>query len=134
MKTVTVKKTELLKTLKKNKKSHKEDYDLSWKEFKKRATENFEARLKQVKNLRKGQHIELWVNLELPEDHTSDYDRAIEMLEWEVGDEVTLQEHEFAQFVQDQWGWSGKFAATNQMYTGSVSPSKSLLAGGSKKR
>ena len=38
------------------------------------------------------------------------------MLEWEVGDEVMLTEYEFAQFVQDDWGWKQQFRTTGMEY------------------
>lgn len=55
--------------------------------------------------------------LPVPEEHTEDFDRAIEMLEWEVGDEVTLSEHDFATLVQNQWGWARAFASNTTSYT-----------------
>jgi hypothetical protein len=53
-----------------------------------------------------------------PEEHTEDFDRAIEMLQWEVGDEVTLSEHDFATLVQNQWGWARSFASNTTSYVG----------------
>jgi len=55
--------------------------------------------------------------LPVPEEHTEDFDRAIEMLQWEVGDEVTLSEHDFATLVQNQWGWARSFTANSISYT-----------------
>ncbi len=55
--------------------------------------------------------------LPVPEEHTEDFDRAIEMLAWEVEDEVTLSEHDFATLVQNQWGWARAFASNTTSYT-----------------
>lgn len=129
MEVVVVKKNRLLETLKENKATHEEDFELAWKGFKEKAIHNFEERLKQLKSLKKGQEINLFVNLDMPQNHADDYQRAIEMLDWEVGDEVELQQREFQQYVQDQWGWTGAVTLSNQMYTGSASPAKLRKAG-----
>jgi hypothetical protein len=55
--------------------------------------------------------------LPVPEEHTEDFDRAIEMLQWEVNDEVVLSEHDFATLVQNQWGWARAFASNTASYT-----------------
>jgi hypothetical protein len=57
--------------------------------------------------------------LPVPEEHTDDFDRAIEMLQWEVEDEVTLDETDFTQLVQNKWHWARAFATSTMSYTGS---------------
>lgn len=123
MKTVEVSKVELVKKLQANLQTHKADFDIAWDKFREQAAHNFEQRLHQIKEAPKGAQLDLWVNLVVPEDHSDDYVRALEMLEWEVNDTVELQEHEFKQYVQDDWGWKNAFLSTNQLYTGSASPS-----------
>lgn len=124
MQEVTVKKGELLAALKANRETHRADFELAWDGFQEKAIHNFEQRLKQLKDLKRGQQIDLHVNLAVPQDHTEDYDRAIEMLDWEVTDQVTLTEYEFQTLVQDDWQWKQQFTMHNAMYTGSASPSK----------
>lgn len=126
MKNVTVKKAGLLLQLRENEATHKRDFEIAWDAFQERAIKNFEQKLGALRNAKRGQQIELWVNLEIPEDHSDDYERAIEMLQWEVSDEVVLTEQEFRQFVQDKWTWKDKFTMSNIAYTGSASPSKAL--------
>lgn len=128
MKTVTVKKEQLLATLEENKITHKRDFEIAWQAFHEKAVENLESLLGAAKNKKLGQEINLHVNLLPPEDHSDDYERAIQMLAWEVGDEVELAEHEFSQLVQDEWGWSRQFKTSNMQYTGSESPSKLNLS------
>lgn len=123
MQDVRVKKEQLLKTLKENRETHQADFDIAWEAFRQKAEANFANKLKAIKAANKGERIELHVNLVIPEDHTEDYDQAIEMLGWEIGDEITLQRHEFQQLVQDNWGWKDQFTATNLAYTGMASPS-----------
>jgi hypothetical protein len=121
---VVVKKDRLLATLQENRKTHQEDFDIAWDAFKEKAIHNFQERLAVLKDLKKGQQVNLHVNLSIPINHVDDYDRAIAMLDWEVGDEVELQQHEFAQLIQDEWAWKAQFTASNVLYTGSASPSK----------
>jgi hypothetical protein len=127
MKTVTVQKQELLTKLEDNLSHHRADFEIAWDAFQKRAIDNFHAKLALLEDAQRGQQIELWVNLDVPEDHSADYLRAIDMLKWEVGDQVVLTEQEFRQFVQDDWSWKGKFASDNVFYAGSSSPSRASL-------
>lgn len=124
METVNVKKDRLLGALHANRETHQKDFEIAWDAFREKAIANFDQRLKALKQAKRGEKLELYVNLVVPEDHTEDYDRAIEMLDWETGDEVELQQSEFQQLVQDNWGWKQNFTASNIMYTGAASPSK----------
>lgn len=56
------------------------------------------------------------LNLQYPEDHTKDYDRAIRMVELSVHDKVTLQLAEFESYVLNNWDWSDKFLTLNSAY------------------
>jgi hypothetical protein len=51
-----------------------------------------------------------------PEDHTEDYDQAIEMLEMEVEDTVTIDSDTFRQLVQNRWYWERSFATNTMSY------------------
>lgn len=57
-------------------------------------------------------------SLPQPEDHTSDYDGAIAMLQWSTDPQYELDESTFANLVLNQWHWSGSWAATNSSYSG----------------
>ena len=39
------------------------------------------------------------------------------MLEMDLNDEQELSEGEFAQYVQDDWGWRGQLLASNSPYS-----------------
>jgi len=52
----------------------------------------------------------------MPEEHTADFDRAIEALEWHTGDEIELEEHQFEELVRNQWGWHRAFMANTTSY------------------
>lgn len=54
--------------------------------------------------------------LEVPKDHTKSYDVAIQMAEWEVGDNIELTQSQFQCFVMDDWDWKERFSNLNKMY------------------
>lgn len=123
MKNVKVKKEQLRATLLKNRDTHVADFEIAWDAFRGKAERNLQRLLDKLRDAPRGAAVELYVGLEPPQNHVGDYTRAIEMLDWEVGEEVTLTEQEFQQFVQDDWSWKQQFSMTNIKYTGSASPS-----------
>lgn len=110
---VTIKKTELRKTLVKNRKEHRAKFVAAQKGYRARVIEILDARLVDA---REGRDIDLHFRMPVPEDHTADYDREIKMLDMEVGDTVVVEMHLFDQLVMDRWSWSGAFAATSAIY------------------
>jgi hypothetical protein len=58
----------------------------------------------------------LYVSLPVPEEHTADYDRAIQMLNLHLGDTVELSEEAFTRLVQDEWGWRNAFLLNTASY------------------
>lgn len=125
MRKVTVNKADLREKLLENKADHEADFEITWKKYKSTLLERMNKLFKEARDLEPGDPIELGIyDLPMPENHAADYQRAIEMLDWETGDEVVLEEHEFKQFVQDDWNWKNAFQTANVMYAGSASPSK----------
>ena len=116
MKQVRVLKSKLLSILKKNRTDHREVFLQAQKTFRVVAIKALDEQLKAA---RKGRPFVLasLVRLEPPEDHTVDYDRSIEMLEMSVDTEITVDEREFQNYVQDKWQWSRDWAANNMRYT-----------------
>ena len=115
MNTVKVSKVKLLDTLKKNRETHKEQFEQAFKGYRKKMVETLQ---KNLDSFEKGGNVEVVVNVNLtrPQDHTEDYDRAIQMMTWEINDEIELTLQEFTQLVQDDWGWKQQFTTTNQFY------------------
>lgn len=56
------------------------------------------------------------INLPYPEDHSSDFDRAIRMMESSIYDTVALNEVEFDAYVLNNWSWKNQFKASNSMF------------------
>lgn len=124
MNNVTVKKDQLRATLVENLDTHIKDFEIAWEAYHKAVLSNVESLLKRAKKAKAGQPVDLYLDLETPKNHSDDYERAIEMLDWEQADTVDLTESEFRQLVQDKWSWKGQFEMSNSFYTGSISPSK----------
>ena len=113
MNTITVDKAKLMQTLVENRAKHRDTYFKAIEVYRAKAIEIFEE---QLEALKAGKLPERSLRLPLPEEHTADYDRAVEMLHWHEGDTVELTEREFAQYVQDDWGWRQTFTANTTSY------------------
>lgn len=51
-----------------------------------------------------------------PEDHTGDYDDAIDMMTWSTDTKIELTQGQFKQYVKDDWGWKDSWTASNTAY------------------
>ena len=51
-----------------------------------------------------------------PEDHTPDYDDAIEMMAWAQDEFIELTQGQFKQYVMDDWGWKDQWMTSNTAY------------------
>ncbi len=110
---VVVKKAELIAVLKSNRDNHRQEFEKALDGWKILAIQTLEERLTDA---RKGVHKAVFINLPMPEDHTRDYDRRIRMYEMDVEDTVEMDEHEFAQYVEDDWGWKQGWTTSNATY------------------
>lgn len=106
MREITVAKAELLAKLQGNRTDHRAIFEEALEGFRREAEAELEM---QLVTLRAGKRRNVVVQKIVPQDHTADYDRAIAMIEMSIGDTVTLDEHDFAQYVMDDWGWQGQF-------------------------
>lgn len=64
-----------------------------------------------------GKQIRRSLALVEPQDQTRDYDRAIRMMEMSQDEVVELEEHDFAQYVLDDWSWKRQFLLSNSNYS-----------------
>lgn len=113
MRTITVHKAELLAHIEKNMKTHRADYEEALEKYRQRAVVELDALIARV---RRGDTIRLVVALPVPEEHTADYERAVRMLAMDINDTVQLTEQEYAQYVDDDWGWKYSFGANTLVY------------------
>lgn len=120
MKTVKVDKKRLLEILKKNREEHKGIFIEAQKAYREVAITVLDDQLKAAREDRPFE-LQRFVALTQPQDHTAEYDRAIQMLEMSVDDQILISENEFMNFVQDTWDWSRGWAISNAPYVSSNS-------------
>ena len=117
MNEVTMKKEELRRILEENRGEHRQLFEEAHDAFREKLIQSLESRLDAARN---GGAVELQLGLIEPVDHSDEYERALGMLSYEIADEVTLQQHEFAQLVEDDWGWKQNFSASYVANTGKI--------------
>lgn len=111
---VRVRTEELLGILRANRDAHREIFNKAQVKYRERVIAELDQRLKDA---REGRQIDMIIHLPVPEDHTSDYDAEIRMLEMSTTKEIKIRRHEFDNYVMDNWSWSRSFAANSISYT-----------------
>lgn len=114
MNPITVRKDHLIDTITENRKLHRATFLQAQQKFRERVIEALDQRLADA---RAGKQVELFIRLPEPVDYTDAYDRALDMLAWEVNDQVELDEHAFAELVRNEWSWAKQWAGSTQVYT-----------------
>lgn len=115
MKSVAVKKAELIKIIKENREKHHAIFIEALEGWKKECIKELSKWYDEAKSGRISKTI--FISIQRPEDHTREYDRALKMLEMEVGDTVTISADDFQHLVQDDWEWKHQFLASNSRYS-----------------
>lgn len=130
-------KDRLLKQLQENRETHSRQFAESWEGYRDRALqrlvnmkakalEAFDEKIDELKGLAASDaagfssHVSIGtaIGLDVPVDHTREYERAVAHLEWELDAEVLVSENDFNRFVLDEWDWQHSFRATHKSYTG----------------
>lgn len=115
-KAVRVTKAALKKALEANREKHQVAFQTAREGYKKAFIQALERNLALA---REGKEFNAHVHLTVPVDHTSDYSRALKLLEFSEDEEFELSALEFDQYVMDQWIWSGQFEETVSVYSAS---------------
>jgi hypothetical protein len=103
----------LIDRLKKNRAEHRKIFEEALVGYRNRVIEELDRRLKDAKA---GRKIDTRIYLTEPEDHTREYDRAIDMLEMHTEPEIELTREEFVRLARDEWEWMDQFIATSSTY------------------
>lgn len=64
----------------------------------------------------RGLQFTVSLDLQYPEDHTKDYERAIRMMQASIYDNVKLSAEDFSRYVLNDWDWRDSFIANNAFY------------------
>jgi len=113
MQEITVSKADLIEKLRANRDEHRSMFIKAQERYRDAMIVELDRALDEA---RRGDKIRRAFSLPVPEDHTEEFDTAIEMLQWETGEEVQLDQHDFQRYVQNRWGWAASFAANTQSY------------------
>ena len=111
---VTCKTADVLVTLKKNRSEHSAIVVEARKGFLEKALKAVHAR---AGELEAGKIRALTFTLQLPLDHTAEYDTVIRMLEMHQPETIDLNADEVRQLVEDKWDWTAQFLASNSFYS-----------------
>jgi hypothetical protein len=120
MEIIKVSRTNLLDTVKKNRDLHSEEYKLAEKGYWLQVEDALKTALKEVRKKGKTDVASKFARLQSPQNHTSDYDSVIKMLEFSVEDVIELDHQRFQQYVMDNWSWSGLVKSVNNFYASTV--------------
>lgn len=114
MKAVNVRRTLLLEKVTANRAAHRDLFLKAQEGFRARAIEELDKMLQEARD-RSGP-VRLFVGLTEPQDHTSDYDRVVAMLEMSVEEFIDIDAASFACYVMDEWGWKATALHVNSTY------------------
>jgi|LakMenE01Jun11ns_1017448.scaffolds.fasta_scaffold9737960_1 hypothetical protein len=116
MKTVKIKREELLAVVRENKEKHIVEFNESVEDFKKAVVVITKNNLKLV-NTGDLNNIAKVKNLpSVPSSYEQSYTRAIRMLELSIDDVIELDDTTFNQLVLDEWNWKSNFQLSGSLY------------------
>lgn len=110
---IVVDKAQLIETLTTNRDEHRAIFLKAQERYREKMIEELDRALLDA---REGRAIKRAFALPVPEDHTDDFNTALEMLNWDQGDSVELGQHEFRQYVQNRWQWEASFTTNSLSY------------------
>jgi len=114
MREMNIRVSDLLESLRVNRETHRETFEEAQMGYREAMIEELDRMLADAKA---GNSIRRMVTMPEPQDHTSDYDVAIRMLEMCVDDVVEITVDDFERLVMDEWGWKTDWVNTTSNYT-----------------
>jgi hypothetical protein len=116
MKEVRINKAKLLEIVPRNRTDHRNIFLAAQEKYRETVIRVLDESLAAARSKRPFELARI-VQLVQPQDHTAEYDKVIRMLELTEDTIIALDDAEFQRFVQDQWGWTRSWAASNSLYT-----------------
>jgi hypothetical protein len=95
---ISIEKNKLIEKIKENRDIHIKEYDEAVIAYKKEA----EVQLKRITKELKDGNLKLKLDLVTPVNRSADYNKVIEMFEWEIADIVKLTQKEFNEYIHDE--------------------------------
>lgn len=94
---IKLSKKRLITKIEENKAAHIKDYNEAVEAYKKEAKKQLE---KALADLEEGS-LKIKIDLVTPVNRTVEYDKVIEMFNWEIKDDIELSQSEFNEYVHD---------------------------------
>jgi len=107
-----VDKKSLIEKIQENKQAHIKDYNEAVDAYYKKAAEQIQKASKDLKN----GSLKISINLVTPINREEEYDKIIEMFNWEINDEIELTQREFNEYVHDDNDSSRQAKFLNSSY------------------
>lgn len=111
--TILLKKEDLIAKIKENKENHIKEYNDAVVAYKEEALRQLAV---QTSKVREGA-LDAKLELVTPVNNEENYDKIIEMFEWDVRDEVELSQDEFLEYVQDETQFARDAKFSNTFYS-----------------
>jgi len=118
MESVKVKRSELLKIIRKNRETHYQKFEKALEDYKVVVIKTLEEKIEQAQ---RGIEIDEYVSLVRPKNQTKCYDRVIRMLELCVDKTVELDHQEAENYIFDRWDWTNQFETLSSGYAATAS-------------
>lgn len=109
---IKVKKSNLINKITENKRDHIIEYDKAVIAYKKEALRQLDE---QLKNVQAGS-LDIKLNLVTPVNNAENYDKILEIFNWEVEALVELEQREFIEYVQDETDFAVQAKFRNSSY------------------
>lgn len=70
-----------------------------------------------ARRIKAGEQVRIISSLPVPEEHTEDFDRVLDMLQMTTDKQIELDEAQFDCYVRGRWHWMQSFASNTISYT-----------------
>lgn len=112
---ITVPKDQLIEILLKNRDKHRQVFAAALEGYREEAI-TWLGRTIDKARANPARVPDLKFGCQPPRDYTGAYDRKIAMLRMHTGKTYDLDERDYAQYVEDDWGWKRQFLDTSSVY------------------
>lgn len=119
MDTAKVCRTQLLAKIEDNRANHRALFLKAQEGYRRMVIEELD---KMLADAREGKPIRTTIALQAPQDHTDEYDNAIEMLRMDIEEHIEISAHDFQCYVRDKWQWSAHANFLNSTYAAGLKP------------
>lgn len=111
--TILIDKKNLIEKIKENKLAHIKEFDDAVVAYAIEAKKQIKQMSKDVENGK----LDIKLQLTTPINRASEYDKVIEMFNWEIAENVELTQEEFNEYIHDETSSSKSAKFANAFYT-----------------